>query len=43
VAGVSHRPTRELRFMANLFIPLDDRDELPDEGLRFFLRSQLYF
>lgn len=43
VAGVSHRPTRELRFMANLFIPLDDRDELPDEGFRFFLRSQLYF
>ena len=43
VAGVSHRPTRELRFMANLFIPLDDKDDLPDEGLRLFLRSQLYF
>lgn len=43
VAGVSHRPTRELRFMANLFIPLDDEDEVPDEGLRLFLRSQLYF
>lgn len=44
VAGVSHRPTAELRFMANLFVPLDDGDlQVPDEGLRFVLRSQLYF
>lgn len=39
VAGLSHRPTRELRFMANLFASLDG----PDGGLRLLLRSQLYF
>lgn len=39
VVGISHRPKRELRFMANLFVPLEGSDE----GLRFFLRSQLYF
>lgn len=44
VAGISHRPTDELRFLANLFVPLETGDGgEPDQGLRFFFRSQLYF
>jgi hypothetical protein len=39
VAGVSHRPTPELRFMVNARLPLDE----PDQGMRFLVRSQLYF
>lgn len=39
VAGVGHRPTRELRLQAGAMIPLEG----PAEGVRFLLRTQLYF
>lgn len=38
-AAVGHRPTRELRLQAGAVLPLEG----PAEGVRFLVRSQVYF
>lgn len=39
IAAVGHRPTRELRLQAGAVFPLEG----PAEGVRFLVRSQVYF